>query len=117
MKKEEYLELVLLSTYGELSEEEKKKLEKYLKTNPELKREAEELLKFKEFVSANMPAGVTDDGLNDARRQFRAALQNEQRTGSFFNRMNDQVKDFFSAPWKLAFGSAGVLALGMMIGY
>ncbi|MFA6540239.1 MAG: HEAT repeat domain-containing protein [Bacteroidota bacterium] len=117
MNKEEYQELVLLSMYGELAEEEEKKLEKYLKANPELKREAEELLKFKKFVSANTPDVATDDGLRDARRRFRTTLRSELRTGSFFNRMNDQVKDFFSTPWKLAFGSTGVLALGMMIGY
>lgn len=117
MKKEDYQELLFLSMYGELSEEDKKKLERYLKTNPDVKREAEELMKFKEFISSHSPSAGTDDDLSDARRQFRAALRDELRTGSFFNRMNDQVKDFFSTPWKLAFGSTGVLALGMMIGY
>ena len=117
MKKEDYQDLMLLSMYGELSDEDKKKLEKYLKANPELKREAEDLVKFKEFVSVNTPSVVTDEELRDARQRFRTVFRKELRTGSFFNRISDQVKDFFSSPWKLAFGSTGILALGMMIGY
>ena len=82
MKKEKYKELLYLSIYGELTEEEQKKLDAYLQKNPELKNELKQLQKMKTFISKNTPLPVSDELLNEARNELRQRIREERRVNS-----------------------------------
>lgn len=115
MKKEEYKELMLLSIYGELSNEEQSKLDAYLKKHPELKNEFQELKKFKSFVTENTTQKTTNKLLTDARAQLRETLRNEAKGYSVISRIRTMIEELFKP--QLVFGGIGILSLGMIIGY
>lgn len=115
MKKEEYKELMLLSLYGELSDEDQARLDSFLKKHPDAKREFQELKKFRNFVSDNTPQRTSDDLLNDARTQLRAALRNERNTITVMESLREFFLNFIRP--KAALGGAGMLSLGLLIGY
>lgn len=117
MNKKDYKRLLLLSVYGELSEEEQAKLDKYLKTHPELKTELKELQKFKTFVSNNTPQEASDELLDDARQQLRSALRQKRQKQSGLVKVLEPIKSFFQRQWKLALGGVGTFGLGMAVGY
>jgi len=115
MKKEEYRELMQLSIYGELSSEDQVKLDSYLKKHPDLNKEYQELRKLKTFISKNTSSKTSDDLLNDARGQLRQALRKERNRKSIGNQIISVAAEFLQP--KIAFGSAVILIVGMVVGY
>lgn len=115
MKKEEYRELMHLSVYGELSEDDQKKLDAYIKKHPELKKELQELKKFRAFILKNTSPKTSDGLLNDARRQLRGELRKERSKRSILANIINSFGEFLHP--KLALSGAGILSLGMLIGY
>lgn len=115
MKKEEMKELMQLSVYGELSQEDQVRLDAYLKHHPEMKKELQEMKKFRSFVSENTSPVTSDDLLSDARTRLREALRYERRKESFIIRLGRSFAELLQP--KFALTGAGVLALGMLIGY
>lgn len=115
MKRTEYEELMYLSVYGEVTEEEQEKLDAYLKKHPEMKKEFQKLKDFRSFVSNNTSKKTSDDLLHDARTQLRSALRNERNKRSVFSNIFESLSEFIQP--KFAFGGVGLVALGMLIGY
>lgn len=115
MKKENYKELMLLSLYGELNDEDQAALDSYLKKHPDAKREFQDLKKFKNFVVHNTTSKTSDDLLQDARAQLRSALRKERQTTSPMDSVRDFFVDFIRP--KAALSGAGILSLGLLIGY
>jgi hypothetical protein len=87
MKKEEFRELLSLSIYGELNEEEQKKLDAYLQKNPELKNELKELQKMKVFISSNSSKSVSNELLGDARIELRQRIRKERRAQAWWKEL------------------------------
>ncbi len=117
MKKEEYEELLLLSTYGELNAEEQVKLEKYAKSHPEIKAELERIQEFQKLVKGNISIQVSDSLVEESRKELRQMLRSERNKKTFVTRSAEQFVQFFQGPLKLAFGGTGVLAVGIVVGY
>jgi hypothetical protein len=115
MKKEEYKELMQLSIYGELNDEDQGKLDAYLKKHLDFNKEYQELKKLKSFISQNTSSRTSDKLLNDARNQLREALRKERNKKSFANQIITVAVDFLHR--KIAFGGVTILLLGVVIGY
>ena len=115
MKKEEYKELMFLSMVEELNEDDQLKLDAYVKKHPELKKELQELKKFKTFISLNTSSKTTDDLLMDARMQLREVLRKERNKKSFVTVVGNFFGEFLQP--KFALSGAGILSLGLLIGY
>jgi hypothetical protein len=115
MKKEEYQELMHLSVYGELSEDDQKKLDGYIKRHPEMKKELQELKKFRAFMLKNTSSKTSDGLLNDARRQLRGELRKERSKSSILVYIGNFFGEFLHP--KFALSGAGILSVGMLIGY
>ncbi|MDP1676872.1 MAG: HEAT repeat domain-containing protein [Bacteroidota bacterium] len=115
MKKEEYKELMQLSIYGELSNEDQVKLDAYLKKHPDLNKEYQKLKKLRSFISQNTSSKTSDDLLNDARGQLREALRKERNKKSFINQIIGVAAEFLQP--QIALGGVTILLFGMMIGY
>lgn len=115
MEKEKYQELMSLSLYGELTDDEQSKLDAYLKKHPELKKEFQELKKFKSFISEHSSHKITDDLLSDARTQLRSALRKERNKKTVLARIGNVLGEFFRPQWVAA--GIGSLSLGILIGY
>jgi hypothetical protein len=115
MKKDEYKELMMLSIYGELSDEDQGKLDAYLRKHPEAKKDYQELKTFSKFISDNTSRKTTDQLLTDARTQLRSALRSERKKKS----VADNVRDFVAGLLRpsVALNSIGMLSLGLFIGY
>jgi hypothetical protein len=115
MKKEEFQELMYLSIYGELSEEEQSKLDAYLKKHPEAKTELQQFRKFSSLVKDNTTKNTSDDLLHDVRSQLRSALRRERNQTSFFATIIPKILELFSP--KFAISGISALSLGVIIGY
>ena len=115
MKKEEYKELMYLSIYGELNEDEQATLDAYLKKHPDAKKEIQELKEFRSFVSQHTSPKTSDDLLSDARSKLREALRKERGKKSLTVQMTSLLKEFLQP--KLAVSGIGILSLGVLIGY
>lgn len=115
MKKEDYRKLMHLSLYEEINDDELSKLNIYLKKHPEVKKEMEELRQLKEFIKKNTPAEITDDLLNDARSQLRAALRKERNRASIVDQITDFIGEFLRP--KFVIGAVSTLSLGILVGY
>ncbi len=115
MKKEEIKELMQLSVYGELSPDEQTKLEAAVKRHPDLKKEFQEMKRFASFISENTAPDTTDELLRDARTQLREALRNERRHVPLIVRIGRSIEELIQI--KHALTSAGMLSLGLLIGY
>ncbi|MCK9407811.1 MAG: HEAT repeat domain-containing protein [Bacteroidetes bacterium] len=115
MNKNDYRELMILSLYGELSEEDQASFVAYLKKHPDAKKEYQDLKKFRSFVSENTTKETADNLLHDARAQLRTALRNERNMKSNPGRFREFLTDLFR-PW-MAWNGAGMLSLGLLIGY
>ncbi|MBI2428460.1 MAG: HEAT repeat domain-containing protein [Ignavibacteriales bacterium] len=115
MKKEEYKELMYLSVYRDLTEEEQRQLDAYLKKHPELKKELQEIKKFRSFVSDNTSDRTSDDLLREARTQLRTEIRKEKTKSSLISKILEPAVEIFQP--KFALGGIGVLSLGVLIGY
>ncbi|NUN68454.1 MAG: HEAT repeat domain-containing protein [Bacteroidetes bacterium] len=115
MKNERIKEMMLLSLYGELSSEDQKELDEYLKKHPDAKKEFRDWKRFGTFISEQTPPAVADDLLTDARTQLRSALRAERNRRSFRTRLQDAAAGFFRPA--VAVSSAGMLSLGLLLGY
>jgi hypothetical protein len=115
MKKEEYQELMYLSIYGELTDDEQALLDAYLKKYPEQKKEFEQVRKFGAFVSDNTSSNTAEVLLPEARTQLRSALRKERNGKTIFGKIVNDIGTFFQP--KLALGGIGALSLGLLIGY
>ncbi len=104
-----------LSVYGEVTEQEQKKLDEYLKKHPDLKKEYQDLKKFSAFVSEHTSEKTTDALLGDARTQLRSSLRKERQRRSWSEEVTVAITELLRP--SVIIGGTGTLALGMLIGY
>ncbi|MGE5457184.1 MAG: HEAT repeat domain-containing protein [Methanococcaceae archaeon] len=118
MNHEEYKELVQLSIYNELDEAEKSRLDQHLQECSECRAEMKELKNFSKLVAVSGVQNQADDTLlQEARSELRAALRLERNKKDIFQTISDAVRHFFLFNYKLAFGGAATLAVGLIAGY
>ena len=106
---------MLLSVYGELTDDEQAALDAAMKKYPELKQEFRRLKKFSTFVTEHTPPETSETFLSDARSQLRQALRKERSVSSLIVRIMNAAEELFRP--RVALGSIGMLSLGMLVGY
>ncbi|MBT8379231.1 MAG: zf-HC2 domain-containing protein [Ignavibacteria bacterium] len=116
MKHNEYKQLIHLSLYGELNEDEKKKLKEHLDSCEECRMELEQQKNFLMMVTENQNFKVNNELLKEARAQLRGALRSEQMKGFSLISFGERVLRFFSSPPKLALGAVAILLIGFIFG-
>lgn len=115
MKKQEYLELLELSLYGEVSDEDQRRMNAYRKRYPAIDRENRDLKKFHAFLSQHKTDDQYDELLSDSRRGLRSVL-NAHHTSP---RMVKSIVAYFSELFvpKFAIGGAVMMLFGILIGF
>jgi NACalpha-BTF3-like transcription factor len=116
MKHNEYKQMIHLSLYGEISEDEQKNLKHHLESCEECRLELEQQKYFLMMVTDNQKYKVNDELLNEARTQLRDALRSEKlRSRSTFS-FGKRIVSLLSSPPRLAFSSLVILLVGFILG-
>jgi hypothetical protein len=115
MKKQEFLELLQLSFYGELNDDDRRRMEAYRKKHPAMNREFRDVKKFHEILSQHRSENQFDDLLTDARRELRSAVRKQRTSQKAWNSLGEFIRNYFVP--KFAIGSAFTLLIGILIGY
>lgn len=87
MTKEEYKQLLVLSIYGELTEEEEILLETYMKKHPEVKKEIMQLERMKEKISEHTTSEIHDELLDEARQNLRRKIRSQRTKSVWWERI------------------------------
>ena len=117
MKHEQYEELLHLSFYHELSDEEQVALELHLKACAECQAEAAELGKLETVLTRASRFEVNDQLLDEARRDLRVALRLERSKRSAWSEFMERLDAFSSPAFRLAMGGVAIIVVGVSIGY
>lgn len=110
MSHQEYREMLLLFLYEELSEDQNTLLKSHLEVCPDCRSELQALKKL-HTVFAKRRSEPSDQLLQDARQQLRAALRIERSRPT----LGDRVRDWFPV-FRYALAAAAVLAIGIFLG-
>jgi len=116
MKHNEFRQMIHLSLYGELSEDEQKKLKHHLESCEECKLELEQQKYFLSMVSENRKYKVNDSLLNEARVQLRVALGSEMIKNRPTSTFGERIRSLLSSPPRLAFSALVILLAGFVLG-
>ena len=117
MKHNDYKELLHFSFYDELNEEERRVLDDHVKTCGDCREEAEELRKLSTLFERGQRFAITDQMLNEARRELRVALRLEQSRRPFWVGILGQIDALASPIARYTLGGAAMLVLGLAAGY
>jgi hypothetical protein len=117
MKHDQLKELLHLSFYHELGEEEQSLLDTHLKTCSECRTAAAELRKLESVLAESPRFEISDQMLDEARRELRVALRLERSKRSFWSGWMESLDMLTSPAFRIAFGAAATLVVGVGIGY
>jgi hypothetical protein len=117
MKHNDYKELLHLSFYDELDEEERQVLEDHLKGCDDCQEELAELRKLGALLDRGQRFEITDQLLDEARRELRVALRLEKSKRPFWVGILDQFDALASPAVKVALSSAAMVVVGLAAGY
>lgn len=117
MNHQRYRQWLQLSLYGELSEQERRRLDKHLEGCPECRAELSQLQQFHTALGKKALKEPSEELLRQARRLLSARLRSEPgRHAGAIGHARTPVPAWFSLP-RLALGAAAVFALGLLVGY
>jgi hypothetical protein len=117
MKHKDYKELLHLSACDELSEKERALLDAHMLNCEECLKELEELKKFGSLLEHNHGLEITDQLLDEARRELRVALRLEQSKRPFWAGLMDRFDRAPSPIARFALGGVTMLLVGLAAGY
>ena len=117
MKHDQYKELLHLSFYHELSDEEQSVLNGHLKTCAECRTESEGLVKLESVLVQAPRFEVDDQLLDEARRELRVALRLERAKRPFWSEWLEKLDMLTSPAARIALGGIATLVVGFSIGY
>lgn len=110
MNHKECKELLPLSIYGDMTDEERKQLGDHVAGCGECRGELEQLKKFYSVVGQHRRLAMSNQLLSDARRRLRVALQEQTSRPPLWERLIEPI-------YKISFGGIGMLAVGFIAGY
>lgn len=116
MKHNEYRQMIQLSLYGEISEDEQKNLKHHLESCEECRLELEQQKYFLMMVTDNQKYKVNDEFLNEARTQLRDALRSEKLRSRSTSSFGKRIVSLLSSPPRLAFSALVILFAGFILG-
>jgi len=117
MKHDKYKELLHLSFYNELDEDERAILDEHLRTCADCRTESEQLRKLESVLVQTPRFEVSDSLLDEARRELRIALRMERAKRPFWAEWMERLDALTSPGLRLALGGAATLIIGFSIGY
>ena len=116
MNHNEYKQLIQLSVFGELNENEQSMLKNHLADCDECRTELEDQKNLLELISGKEKADVDEKVLSAARYQLRGALRSETTNKNIFESTFASMSQFFVTPLKFAVVSSATLLVGILIG-
>ncbi|MGB5288006.1 MAG: zf-HC2 domain-containing protein [Ignavibacteriaceae bacterium] len=116
MNHNEFKQMIQLSLYGELSDNQQKLLITHLESCEECRTELKQQKKIMMLIADHKNVEVNEDLLKEARLQLRGALRQERNSADSFNSFANYILKLFSTPPRLAFGAVSFLILGIIIG-
>lgn len=116
MKHNEFKQMIQLSLYGELSEQEQKQLVKHINTCEECRIELEQQKNIMMLLSDSKKLKVNEELLKEARFQLRGALRQHKSDSFSITSFTNKFFELFSTPPRLAFGAITMLVVGLIIG-
>ena len=117
MKHDDYKDLLHLSFYDELNEEERQVLDDHVKSCGDCREESKELSKLGILLGRSQRFEITDQLLDEARRELRVALRLEKSKRPFWAGIVEQFDALVSPAAKYALGSAAMIVVGLAVGY
>ncbi len=115
MTHNDYRELVFIAASGGIDPDDRSVLERHLATCDRCRKEYEELRALHGALLLHRPGVEPDDRLlEEARREFRIALQKERARRSAFTGFLDRM--LFPRAARFALGAAAAVALGFFVG-
>jgi len=116
MDHQHYQEWLQLSLYDELSDDARALLEDHLRTCTECQAEGDRLRGFHRILSAHRPMPVTEQLLQQARRERRVAWHESVENG-LGKRVGDALMGFFARPLRMALAGVAILVVGFAAGW
>jgi hypothetical protein len=116
MKHNEYKQMIQLSLYGELSEQDLKNFKVHLESCEECRTELEQQKYFLTLITENQKQAIDEKLLSEARAQLRGALRSEKMKTPSFISFGEKIMNLFSTPPKLALGAITILTAGFIFG-
>ncbi len=117
MKHALYKQWIQLSLYDELDADQKRALDAHLGSCGECQAELGALTRFQEIASKRTPPEITENLLEEARRELRAALRVERSRRSRWDWLPTWLELRLPPVARIAFSSGVTLAIGVLIGY
>jgi hypothetical protein len=113
----EFKQWLYLLIHDDLEDDERALLEEHLASCAECRAELADLRAFRASLTDARRVQVTDDVLQEARMELRAALRTERMRVSFADKITETL-DSFLAPWaKWSLAGAATIAVGFFAGY
>jgi anti-sigma factor RsiW len=117
MKHEYYQELLHLSLYGDLEEDEERCLDEHVQTCSDCSTELAELKKLNAVLRQRSQVEVTDQLLDEARRELRVALRIAESKRFSLAEWIERFTFFPMPSVRLAAVSGATLVIGLSLGY
>jgi Putative zinc-finger len=118
MEHQKYKDWIKLYFFNELGKREQQELDEHLMNCSECKAEFEDQERLISFLSKEESGKLPDTQLlNEARREFRAALRVETDNKNFGRNILDRLISFISTPYKFVLSGAAILLIGFFAGY
>lgn len=117
MNKEKFIEQAHLYLMDELNENERAGLENVMMENDGLRNEFDSIKQIYETITGNKPEEADEKLLVSARNSLMRTIWTEAEKASVKDRILEWLKNIFVANYKFALGGAGMLVVGVFIGY
>jgi hypothetical protein len=117
MKHERYEEWLLLFSYGELSGDDLREFEQHLQSCSFCSEELEEIKQFNQILKKSERVQLNNTLLQEARQELSRSLTSEWKKRSMWNTISETIYDALIPRYKIALGSAVLIAVGVLIGY
>lgn len=117
MDHDKFKEWLQLSMYDELNDDERQLLARHLESCTECQEELKKLKQFNLILAEYKPTEATDELLGEARQHFRVALRQQRSRRGFLEFIVEVLQETIIGQYKIALGGAGVLAIGVLLGY
>ena len=117
MKHKQYEDWLLLFTYDELDRDELREFERHLSECSRCREELAEMKQFKLILEKSETVQLSDTLLQEARQALSRSLSNERKKRSIRDTIIETIYNTIVPRYKVALGSAALLAVGVLIGY
>lgn len=117
MNHKQYQELLHLSFFDELKDDERRMLDDHLPICSTCRQEFEELKKLHSAMAKQKSLEPSEELLREARQELRAALRLERSRGSVWSGLLDRFSVVAAPQVRVALGGLATLVVGVFVGY